>query len=301
MTFDIQHWLSEQKKEVETFLEQYLHKVTSCEGRSTPPVLAEAMAYSVSAGGKRLRPILCLEAARLCGGERQNAIPAACAVEWIHSYSLIHDDLPCMDDDVLRRGKPTCHVVYGETIALLAGDSLLTEALGLLADIPPNEQYTTRDYLRTLTQAAGSRSLIGGQVLDLEAEGKKGMGLRELESIHLGKTAALLEASLLLGAMSAGADQDCCQQLAAFGRELGMAFQIVDDMLDCTQSSDVLGKTAGKDEAVGKVTYPALMGLENAQKQAAQRTKKALDLLGFFGDEAQRLAEITHVLLHRAH
>lgn len=256
------------------------------------------MRHPVFAGGKRLRPILCLAAAEACGGTIENAMPAACAVEIIHTYSLVHDDLPCMDDDDLRRGKPTTHVVYGDNVAVLAGDGLLTEAFAIVAQTPECRTYKTRHYVVELAESADSRRLIGGQVLDLEGEGKA-LTKAQLIRIHEAKTAALLAGSLRLGGMTANVSAAKLEALTTFGRNLGLAFQVIDDILDVTQSTEKLGKTAGKDAAVEKATFPAIVGLEASKKEAHRLTAKALAALKPFGRKAQRLDEIAHYLLDR--
>ena len=256
------------------------------------------MRYPVFAGGKRLRPVLVLAAAEACGGRREDALLPACAVEALHTYSLVHDDLPCMDDDDLRRGRPTTHRIFGEGMAVLAGDALLTEAFALLARAPAASRYGAGDYVGELARAAGSRWLIGGQVMDLEGEGKA-LGREELEKIHLAKTAALLTASLRLGAMTADADDGQMTALTDFGRNLGLAFQVIDDVLDITQDTATLGKTAGKDEASEKSTYPALLGLDGAREEARRLTAAALGALEPFGDGGERLRQIGRYLLER--
>ncbi len=254
-----------------------------------PATLHEAMRYSIFAGGKRLRPILCLAAAEACGGDDKLALPAACAVECIHTYSLIHDDLPCMDDDDLRRGKPTNHKVYGDAVAVLAGDALLTVAFEIVATSEPARRYNAGDMVRDLAITAGSRHLVGGQVADMEGEGA-GLGARELRFIHESKTAALLSCSIRLGAMSAGATPRKLAALSEFGQALGLAFQVIDDILDVTQTSAKLGKSAGKDEASDKATYPAIHGL---------LTRKAIAALKPFGKSAARLEQLASYLLDR--
>ncbi|MFV0336744.1 MAG: polyprenyl synthetase family protein, partial [Chthoniobacterales bacterium] len=212
-----------------------------------------------------------------CGGEQKQALPAACAVELIHTYSLVHDDLPCMDDDDLRRGRPTSHKVYGEGIAVLVGDALLTQAFEILGKHQP-------DSVIDLARAAGSRALIAGQVADLEAEGKK-IDRGKLRFIHEGKTSAMIAVSLKLGAQAAKASTKKIAILEKFGHRLGLAFQVIDDILDCTQSSEQLGKSAGKDIAAQKSTYPALLGLEGAKKEANRLTQQAIHSLKSFGSE----------------
>jgi geranylgeranyl diphosphate synthase type II len=266
--------------------------------KERPATIHAAMRYSVFAGGKRLRPVLCLAAAEACGGEISNALAPACAVELMHTYSLVHDDLPAMDDDDLRRGRPTCHKVYGEGMAVLCGDALLTESFIVLAQTAATKRYGTRDYIAELAETGGSRKLIGGQVMDLEGEGKK-LTKRDLVRIHEAKTAALLTTSLRLGAMTANATPAKLEALTLFGHALGLAFQVIDDILDVTQSTKTLGKTAGKDQAVEKSTYPAILGLAASRKEAARLTKAAMDALKPFGTRAMRLEEIATHLLKR--
>lgn len=263
-----------------------------------PATLHSAMRYSVFAGGKRLRPVLCLAAAEACGGTIAAAMPTACAIECIHTYSLVHDDLPCMDDDDLRRGRPTTHKVFGEGVAVLTGDALLTLAFGLLARTKSSKRYSVADYLHELSRAAGSFHLIGGQVADVEAENQK-IGPAGLEFIHLGKTAAMISVSLRLGAMTANASASDCRSLGKFGTHLGLAFQIVDDILDITQTSERLGKSAGKDVTAGKATYPSVFGLEKSRKEAARHTRLALQALKPLGERAAFLQGIADYLLSR--
>jgi len=268
------------------------------DANTKPKTLHTAMRYSVFTGGKRLRPVLCLAAAEACGGKLTAAMPPACAIECIHTYSLVHDDLPCMDDDDLRRGRPTTHKVFGEGVAVLTGDALLTLAFEILARTKPCTRHTMADYLRELSKAAGSSYLIGGQVADVEAENQK-VGPAGLEFIHLGKTAAMISVSLRLGAMTANATASECRSLEKFGTHLGLAFQIVDDILDITQTSERLGKSAGKDVAAGKATYPAVFGLEKSRKEAARHTRLALQALKPFGERAAFLRGIADYLLNR--
>jgi geranylgeranyl diphosphate synthase, type II len=265
-----------------------------------PATLHQAMRHSMFAGGKRLRPILLLAAAEAVGGAetQETAMPAALSVECIHTYSLIHDDLPCMDDDDFRRGHPTCHKVYGEAIALLAGDAMQPLAFELLLRATPGSGFTHTEMVRELAQAAGSRWLVGGQVRDLEGEGKR-LSLEQLKSIHEGKTMAMLSTSLRLGGMCAGASSEQMAALTKFGQCTGLAFQIIDDILDVTQTSEKLGKTAGKDVVVEKSTYPALLGLEESRQQAATLTQEARDSLVVFGERGLHLAQLADYLLGR--
>ena len=265
-----------------------------------PATIHRAMRYSLLSGGKRLRPLLCCAAAEACGGGIRDAMPAACAVEMVHAYSLIHDDLPCMDDDDLRRGKPTSHKVFGEGIAVLAGDALLTRAFALLARAKPRASFTVADLVAELAHAAGSRGLIAGQVADLEAEGKK-PSEPALYFIHAAKTGMLLRAALKLGAMSAGATKARVAALDRFGFALGLAFQIQDDILDATQSAGKLGKTAGKDAAAGKMTFPALFGLDKSRALSAHWTAEAVRSLRSFGAAGATLRALAGLILRRDH
>ena len=290
---DLKAYLTARAAEVDAAMDAYLPKANA-----RPVTIHAAMRYSIFAGGKRLRPVLCLAAAEACGGEIPAALGPACAVELMHTYSLVHDDLPAMDDDDLRRGRPTCHKVYGEGMAVLCGDALLTEAFIVLAQTPVTKRYGTRDYIYELAVTGGSRKLIGGQVMDLEGEGKT-LTKRDLVRIHEAKTAALLTSSLRLGAMTANATPAKLEALTQFGHALGLAFQVIDDILDVTQSTEVLGKTAGKDQAVNKSTYPAILGLEASRKEAAKLTKAAMDALKPLGSKGVRLQEIATHLLKR--
>lgn len=290
---DLKTYLATRAAEVDAALDAFLPKA-----KERPATIHAAMRYSVFAGGKRLRPVLCLAAAEACGGEISDALAPACAVELMHTYSLVHDDLPAMDDDDLRRGRPTCHKVYGEGMAVLCGDALLTESFIVLARTPASKRYGAREYITELAETGGSRKLIGGQVMDLEGEGKQ-LTQRDLVRIHEAKTAALLTTSLRLGGMTANASPAKLEALTKFGHALGLAFQVIDDILDVTQSTEVLGKTAGKDEAVEKSTYPAILGLDASRKEAARLTKAAMEALEPFGKKGVRLREIAEYLLQR--
>lgn len=265
---------------------------------TSPATIHRAMRHSIFAGGKRLRPILCLAAAEACGGSREAAAFAACAVECLHTYSLIHDDLPSMDNDDFRRGVPTCHKVYGEGVAILAGDALQALAFELLVKTPVTVRYGAGDLVAELARTAGSLHLVGGQVADLEGEGQK-LPLEALRFIHENKTAALLTTSLVLGGMSADAQPEELQALRAFGMATGLAFQILDDILDVTQTSEKLGKSAGKDLASEKSTYPALIGLDASRAEAQRLTQSAHDALAVFGVRGTRLRELAEHLLAR--
>ena len=264
-----------------------------------PATIHRAMRYSLLAGGKRLRPLLTLAAAEACGATDLNPVlPAACAVELIHTYSLIHDDLPCMDDDDLRRGHPTSHKVFGEGVAVLAGDALLTQAFALIGRIKTPKRYPLSLFLEETAKAAGSLQLIAGQVADMEAEGKK-LSISDVRFIHERKTAAMVVLSLRLGAMTADATPRQLKAVTDFGRALGLAFQIIDDILDLTESSEQLGKSAGKDLKASKATYPAVIGLEASRKEAEIQTRKALRSLSLLGTRGLRLREIGEYLATR--
>lgn len=290
---DLSRYLAAQTSLVDRALDRFLPKAAA-----KPATIHKAMRYSLFAGGKRLRPVLTLAAAEACGGDSKAALPAACAVECIHTYSLIHDDLPCMDDDDLRRGRPTNHKVFGEGIAVLAGDALLTVAFEILAQTAGTKRYPVASQVRELANAAGSRWLVGGQVADLEGEGKP-LKAAELEYIHRCKTAALLTASIRLGAMSANATEAQLKALTVFGESVGLAFQVIDDILDVTQSSEKLGKTAGKDVDAQKATYPAIHGLEKSRQTARKLTAKALGALKLFKTKGATLQSLADYLLAR--
>jgi len=293
MSFDLPGYLRRQTVAVDRALSRLLPPAGA-----KPATIHRAMRYSIFAGGKRLRPALCLAAAEACGGRWEGALPLACAVECIHTYSLIHDDLPAMDDDELRRGKPTNHKVFGEGIAILAGDALLTEAFAIAAQCKGWPRYNHRDIVLELARAAGSSQLIAGQVADLEGEGKK-IPARQLRYIHERKTSALLCCAVRLGGMSANCSPGQLRALTDFGYNVGLAFQIIDDILDVTQTSEQLGKTAGKDTAAEKATYPSIVGMEESQKIAAQLTARAFRALQAFKGKAPALEALAGYLLKR--
>jgi len=291
---NLKKYLRARQKVIDRALDRYLPKT------STKPVtLHKAMRYSLFAGGKRLRPILCLAAAEACRGNVDTALPLACAVECIHTYSLVHDDLPSMDNDDFRRGRSTCHKVFGDGIAVLAGDALLTIAFEIVSNAKPALRYDISILLREIAVAAGSRKLIAGQVADLEAEGKR-VKRDQLRFIHENKTAAMLKSSMRLGAMSANADARKLSAITQFGEQLGLAFQVIDDILDVTQTSEILGKSAGKDVAAKKATYPAVIGLEKSRGEARRLTRQAHDALSVFQEgDAEALHALANYLLER--
>ena len=275
--FDFAAYLEAARLQVEAALDGSL-------GPERPESLREAMRYSLLAGGKRLRPILCLAACELAGGQAEQAMPTAVALEMIHTMSLIHDDLPAMDNDDLRRGRPTNHKVYGEANAILAGDALLTRAFEMVAlrtsGVPAERLLKV---VGELSLASGAPGLVGGQVVDLECEGKD-VDLETLEYIHLHKTGALLRACVLSGALIAGASDALLDALRTYARGIGLAFQIIDDILDVTASSEVLGKTAGKDLTADKTTYPKLLGLEESRRRADALVAEAKAALAPFAE-----------------
>ena len=264
-----------------------------------PISIHKAMRHSVFAGGKRLRPILCREAGRMVAGSLPAGIDeVGAALEMLHTYSLIHDDLPALDNDDLRRGRPTCHVVFGEATAILAGDALQTQAYEVLARLqcPPERRVRI---IEEIAHGTGTiEGMIGGQVVDLEAEHSK-PDLKTLEYIHRAKTAALITASLVGGGIYAGGNEDQIKRLRCFGQQIGLAFQIVDDVLDVTQTSEQLGKTAGKDTAAEKTTYPALFGIEESLKKADKLVADAFAQLETFGGQAETLKSVARFLVER--
>ena len=290
---ELKPYLIAGQNEVDRALDRFLPKAGT-----RPATIHKAMRYSLFAGGKRLRPILCLAAAEACGGLTKNALPAACALECIHTYSLIHDDLPSMDNDDFRRGRPTCHKVFGDGIAVLTGDALLTVAFEIAAQSRTTSRYDLRAIMHEIAVAAGSRKLIAGQVADLEGEGKA-ITRAQLRYIHENKTAALLTTSVRLGAMSANATPAQLRTVSDFGRALGLAFQVIDDILDVTQTSEKLGKSAGKDAAAQKATYPSVLGLEKSRAEAARLTRRAHDALRPLGKRGQTLHALANYLLER--
>ncbi|MEG4501836.1 polyprenyl synthetase family protein [Microcoleus sp. F10-C6] len=293
-SFDLSAYLAKRKEAIEVALDSALPVIY-------PETIYEAMRYSLLAGGKRLRPILCLASCELAGGTISMAMPTACAVEMIHTMSLIHDDLPAMDNDDYRRGQLTNHKVYGENIAVLAGDGLLSYAFELIAtkteNVPPQQVLQA---IAHLARASGAPGLVSGQVVDLESEGKTGVSLETLNYIHAHKTGALLEACVVCGAILAGASAADLQRMYRFAQNIGLAFQIVDDILDITATQEELGKTAGKDVQAGKVTYPSLWGIEESRRQASQLVADAKAQLAVFGSKAIPLLAIADFITSRS-
>ena len=291
--FDLRHYLEARRLVVEEALEVALPEQDGPESR-----VVEAMRYSLFAGGKRLRPILCLAASEAVGGETRSAMPAGCALEMIHTYSLIHDDLPAMDDDDLRRGKPTNHKVFGEAIAILAGDALLTEAFVLLSDYSSLLPERMVQVIKVIAEAASYRGMVGGQVVDMLSQNKPA-DLETVQQMHKRKTAALIAAATESGALAGRGSEAQVAALARYGRAIGLAFQIADDILDIEGDTELLGKTTGADEARGKVTYPAAVGLERSRQAANEMINDALAALEGFDDRAYPLRSLAHYIITR--
>ena len=291
---DINRYLSEAKAAVDQSLDRLLPAESE-----EPPTIHRAMRYSVFAGGKRLRPVLVLASGESAGGNRETLLHLGSAIEMMHTYSLIHDDLPALDNDDLRRGQPTCHRVFGEAIAILAGDSLMTRCYQVLSELPGISDSERLTIVREMAYATGTvNGMIGGQVADLESEGKK-VSAAMLEYIHRSKTGALLAVCPRSAALASGASPEKLERLTEFGRKIGLAFQIIDDILDLTGSSTDLGKTAGKDERVKKATYPALYGVEASRAKARELINAGIEDLGDFGAAADPLRGLARFILNR--
>lgn len=295
---DIKTYLSEQKKLVEDALSHYMLRAG---GNFAAHI--EAMRYSLFAGGKRLRPILCLASARMVGGNNfttKSVLPVACALECIHTYSLIHDDLPAMDNDDLRRGKPTNHAVYGEAAAILAGDGLQCFAFDLLSnpDYLVVEPKVQLEIIFTVARAAGPLGMVGGQSIDVAFEGQD-ISFEQLRTIHRSKTGALITASVLAGGIAGGASGEQRRLLAEYGNAVGLAFQIVDDILNVESTTEQLGKTAGSDEKAGKATYPSYFGIEKSRQMAEDAIEKAILALQPFGSGSEPLQELARYIMNR--
>ncbi len=293
--FNFEHYLEERRKLVEDTL-----RLVVPQGEGPASVLFEAMRYSLFAGGKRLRPVIALAACEAVGGRTRSALGFACALEMIHTYSMIHDDLPCMDDDDLRRGKPANHKVYGEAIATLAGDALLTDAFKVVAEWQETD-VSANVVLRVIQElacAAGSAGMVGGQTLDILSEGRT-LGIDELELLHSKKTGALFVVAARGGGWLGGAQPDEIEALSAYARDAGLAFQIMDDILDVSSSAERMGKRTQKDKAHGKATYPTLLGLERSRELAHQLKQRALEALAGFGAQAQALRGLASYVVER--
>ena len=293
-TLNFADWMAATQARTEQALSQHLPA-----GDCIPARLHEAMRYATLGGGKRVRPLLAFAAGELSGASPDNLELVASAVEMIHAYSLVHDDLPCMDDDVLRRGRPTCHVEFDEPTALLVGDSLQTMAFELLSSNPLTEPAQQLEMISLLAHASGSRGMAGGQAIDLASVGKS-LEQPELELMHALKTGALIRAAVLLGALTGNKlSSEERSNLDRFAKRAGLLFQVVDDILDCTASTATLGKTAGKDEAADKPTYVSLLGLEGARRYAEELRTDALSALSIFGERASRLTQLADFICHR--
>jgi geranylgeranyl diphosphate synthase type II len=290
----LREYMAVQQKAVEAALDRWVPAETA-----SPETIHRAMRYSLFAGGKRIRPLLAMAAAETVSDAPSGVESAACALEMIHTYSLIHDDLPALDNDDLRRGRPTCHKVFGEAMAILAGDSLLTLAFEVLAKLDGVSADRRIELVRELATASGTvDGMIAGQVHDIEGEGKHPTA-ELLESIHRAKTGALLRASVRIGAIYAGADAAQLAALSSFGEHIGLAFQIVDDILDVEESSEALGKTAGKDAAQHKITFPAVYGVEESRRMAEEERLAAHLALNMFDDRGSRLRELADLVVQR--
>ncbi len=290
---DLKQYIKQHVEIVDTALERYLP-----DDERMPQFLHKAMRYSVFAGGKRIRPVLVLAACEAVGGRAEDVLPAACALEMIHTYSLIHDDLPAMDDDDLRRGRPTNHKVFGEANAILAGDALLTEAFNVLASATGCSVEVRLRVVQLIAQAAGCAGMVGGQVLDMESEGKQ-IDLPTLEYIHIHKTGALIRASLEAGALLGGADEATVKKLVRYGELAGLAFQIADDILDVIGDQAEIGKDVGSDAARGKATYVSLLGLPESKRRALELRDMALETLSDLGAAAEPLRQIVTYIVER--
>lgn len=293
-SFNLKNYLDENRKRVEQSLEKLLPSE-----KEWPVRLHESMLYSIRAGGKRLRPILSIAACEACGADSERVLPVAAAIEMIHTYSLIHDDLPAMDDDALRRGKPTNHKVFGEAVAILAGDALLTEAFRIMTRYrhPEVPASTLIDVIESIAEASGSKGMAGGQVVDLESEDKT-IDLEKLEQLHRHKTGRLIRVSVEAGAKLAGATPAQVEMLGLYGEKIGLAFQIADDVLDI-EGGEEIGKDVGSDVANHKSTYPSLLGLEESKQKAKILMEEAVKLLDSFDAKADPLREIARYVINR--
>jgi geranylgeranyl diphosphate synthase type II len=293
--FDLDAYFSSRTQRINDALESIL-KISGRTDR-----ILEAMKYSLMAGGKRIRPILCMAAAETAGGDAENAVPAACALEMVHTYSLIHDDLPAMDNDVLRRGKPTCHVAFDEATAILAGDALLTLAFQILSSVEfdsPNQAATWLRVIELISHAAGYCGMIQGQMIDIASEGSR-LTLADLQSMHRLKTGALIEASLSSGAVIGGLDANRIKMLETYAQNIGLAFQVADDILNVEGDPEMMGKAVGTDKLRNKATYPSLLGIQESKKFAKELVKNALAALASFDKKAEPLRAIANYTIAR--
>ena len=293
--FNLDSYLTSQQKRINHALESLLKTADK------PDRILEAMTYSLMAGGKRIRPVLCVAAAEAAGGNPEDVLPAACALEMVHTYSLIHDDLPAMDDDALRRGKPTCHMAFDEATAILAGDALLTLAFQTLSNIDLSNAQQAAKWLhviRLISYAAGYCGMIQGQMLDITSEGRQ-LSLAELKSMHRLKTGALIEASLSSGAVLGGLNSNKITLLESYAQNIGLAFQVADDILNIEGDPEIMGKAAGTDKLRNKNTYPSLLGLKESKNFAGQLVENALQALKSFDQKAEPLRAIAKYIIER--
>lgn len=290
---DFKDYLKDKITQVEDGLKKFVPG-----DKDFPESLNKAMNYSLMAGGKRLRPVLVIATGEALGGDLEELMPTACALECIHTYSLIHDDLPAMDDDDLRRGKPTCHKKFNEATAILAGDGLLTYAFELIAKSDFKDPNTLKDVIIEISKSSGPQGMVGGQLIDLESEGKD-LTLKELENVHKHKTGALIRASVRVGAIISKATEKELKALTSYGEKIGLAFQIVDDILDVTGTTEELGKDAGSDVENDKATYPALLGLEESKEKANTQIEEALKELEIFDEKAEPLRALANYIIDR--
>ena len=297
LEFDLPTYLQQCQEKVDARLAHWLVKQPSVSDH-----LAEAMHYAIFNGGKRIRPILVFAAAEALGADKNQAIDAACALEMVHAYSLVHDDLPAMDNDDLRRGKPTCHIAFDEATAILAGDSLQCFAFEVLteSDLPAMSDNIKLSMIRTLAKASGTIGMAGGQALDLASEGKK-LTLEELETVHRHKTGCLIRASVAMGGMIAQGNKQQMQALDLYADAIGLAFQVQDDILDIISDTETLGKQQGADIALNKATYPHILGLENAKQLAQALNQKAQNALASFDEKASPLRTLANYIVSRSH
>lgn len=285
--------LSEQIKQIDKYLEKYLFQKNNPQS-----IIYEAMRYSVFAGGKRLRPMLMLNVCKMCGGDEKEVVPFACAIEFIHTYSLIHDDLPSMDNDDLRRGMPTSHIKFGEATAVLAGDALLNRAFEVVSEYNGDKPQRAIKAINMLAVSSGADGMIGGQIVDMQSEGKK-ITLDELKYLHLNKTGAIIRSACTIGALMSNATDNEIEAIDEFAQNLGIAFQIQDDILDVIGDEKELGKPIGSDSDGGKNTYVALVGLEKSKELASEYSQKAKKSLEMFGGKAEFLIKLTDYLTKR--
>ncbi|MBM4276590.1 MAG: polyprenyl synthetase family protein [Deltaproteobacteria bacterium] len=296
---DIKKYLQEKKEVVDKALESYLPKQSEKKDNEEFPVsLRQAMRHSLFSGGKRIRPILSIAAYEAVGGKGDKILPFACALEMIHTYSLIHDDLPAIDNDDYRRGNPTCHKVFGEAMGILAGDGLLTEAFRLMTKQSMNDPRVVLDVVNDIARASGISGMVGGQVADIESEGK-GVDFPTVEYIHTHKTGALILASVRSGVKLGGGNDETLKAFTGYGEKIGLAFQIVDDILNVEGKAELLGKSTGSDLFKKKATYPSLLGIEESRKRAGELMKSAIDALQPFGSEVEPLKEIARFIVLR--